>query len=64
MEGFTFVEKSVYVCGRFTLVGGFPFDGVTAYMICLVSCALKKVSLGLETKNQKVSERNKYCMVA
>ncbi len=29
MEGFTFVEKSVYVCGRFTLVGGFTFDGVT-----------------------------------
>ncbi len=23
-------KKSVYVCGRFTLVGGFTFDGVTA----------------------------------
>ncbi len=30
MEGVTFVEKSVNVCGRFTLVGGFTFDGVTA----------------------------------
>ncbi len=29
MEGFTFVEKSVYVCGRFTLLVGFTFDGVT-----------------------------------
>ena len=29
MEGFTFVGKSVYVCGRFTLVGRFTFDGVT-----------------------------------
>ncbi len=29
MEGFTFVGKSVYVCGHFTLVGGFTFDGVT-----------------------------------
>ncbi len=29
MEGFTFVEKSVYVCERFTLVGGFTFDCVT-----------------------------------
>ena len=33
MEGFTFVEKSVYVCGRFTLVGGFTFDGVTRGLI-------------------------------
>ncbi len=29
MEGFTFVEKSVKVCGSFTVVGGFTFDGVT-----------------------------------
>ncbi len=29
VEGFWVVEKSVYVCGRFTLVGGFTFDGVT-----------------------------------
>ncbi len=33
MEGFAFVEKSVYVCGYFTLVGGFTFDGFTS-LIC------------------------------
>ncbi len=29
MGVFTFVEKSVYVCGRFTFVGWFMFEGVT-----------------------------------
>ncbi len=38
MEGFTFVEKSVYVCGRFTVVGGFTFDGVTPTFVQFIIC--------------------------
>ncbi len=52
MERFTFVEKSVYVCGRFMLVGGFTFDGVTTVSHIKL---IKKIQIS------KISKKYQMC---
>ncbi len=52
MEGFTFVEKSAYVCVRFTLVGGFTFGGVTTHnckSLCSTCNPIGYVSFGQDS---------------